>query len=53
MNVRTTKVVEDLYLLRVDNYKKRYFEELWYIPEGVTYNAYVLITDEGAVVFDS
>lgn len=47
------KVARDLYILRLDDDETKYFEALWYIPEGVTYNAYVLVTDEGAVLFDS
>lgn len=46
------KVAGDLYVLRVDDDESRYFESLWSIPEGITYNAYVLTTSEGAVVFD-
>ncbi len=53
MNVHVAKVVEDLYVLRLDDFKKKYFEGLWHIPEGITYNAYVLTADEGAIVFDS
>lgn len=29
------------------------FEAIWRIPEGITYNAYVLTTDEGAILFDT
>jgi flavorubredoxin len=51
--VYVDKVVEDLYILRVDDDETRYFEALWSIPEGITYNSYVLLTSEGAVVFDT
>jgi len=47
------RVVDDLYILRIDDDEVKYFEALWSIPEGVTYNSYVLLTNEGAVVFDS
>jgi len=47
------KVSRDLYLLRVDDDEIKFFEGLWSIPEGITYNAYVLATEEGAVVFDT
>ncbi len=47
------KVVGNLHLLRVDDPDTRFFEGLWEIPEGITYNAYVLTTDEGSVVFDT
>lgn len=51
--VHIDKVVEDFYVLRVDDEQVKYFEALWHIPEGITYNSYVLYTDEGVVVFDS
>ncbi|ABU82363.1 FprA family A-type flavoprotein [Ignicoccus hospitalis] len=47
------KVTEDLYVLRVDDRYTKYFEALWEIPEGITYNAYLLKTDEGDVLFDA
>ncbi len=46
------EVSKDLFLLRVDDTRTRYFEALWEIPEGITYNAYLLKTPEGAVLFD-
>jgi len=49
---RIEEVDPGLYLLRVGDRMTRYFEALWEIPEGVTYNAYVLKTGEGAVLFD-
>lgn len=47
------KVMKDLDLIRVTDTNVRYFEAMWEIPEGVTYNSYVLHTDEGEVVFDT
>lgn len=46
------EVAPSLYLLRVNDRQTRYFEALWEIPEGITYNAYLLKTSEGAVLFD-
>ena len=40
-------------LLRLDDDEIRYFESLWLIPEGITYNAYLLPTSEGWVLFDA
>ena len=40
-------------LLRLDDDEIRYFESLWLIPEGITYNAYLLPTSEGWVLFDT
>ncbi len=51
--VNVQAIDSDLYLIRVDDHRIRYFEGLWEIPEGITYNAYVLKTDEGAVLFDT
>lgn len=31
------KVVDELYVLRIDDKNTKYFEALWYIPEGITY----------------
>ena len=47
------RVVGNLHVLRVDDPDTRFFEGLWEIPEGITYNAYVLTTDESSVVFDT
>ncbi len=49
-------VIEDVSpfkLLRLDDDEIRYFESLWLIPEGITYNAYLLPTREGWVLFDA
>jgi flavorubredoxin len=46
------EVVENLYVLRVNDYETKFFEGLWEIPEGISYNAYLLKTSEGAVLFD-
>lgn len=47
------ELIKDLYVLRVDDDKVKYFEALWYIPEGVTYNSYLLLTNKGAILFDT
>jgi len=46
------KIVEDLYILRLDDNDVRYFEALWDIPEGITYNAYLLLSRNEALLFD-
>jgi len=55
MAMRTIKekIARDLYLLRVDDDRTRYFESIWNIPEGVTYNAYLLSTGDKVLLFDS
>jgi len=52
VNFHVERVLGNLFLLRVDDARVRFFEALWEIPEGVTYNAYLLTTEEGAVLFD-
>lgn len=47
------KVIDNLYVLRLDDDKVKYFESLWYIPEGITYNAYLLLTENSVVLFDT
>ncbi len=47
------KVYRDLYILRLDDDETRYFEGLWSIPEGITYNSYLLVTNQGAILFDT
>lgn len=43
----------ELYLLRIDDDQVKYFEATWDIPEGITYNAYVMKTDSAVVLFDA
>ncbi len=37
-------------MLRIDDEEVKYFEALWRIPKGITYNSYILITNEGALL---
>ncbi len=46
------EIAKNLYLLRIVDDNVKYFEALWEIPEGITYNAYVLKTKEGVILFD-
>jgi len=43
----------ELYLLRVDDDQVKYFEAIWEIPEGITYNAYLLKLSDAIVLFDT
>ncbi|USH00317.1 FprA family A-type flavoprotein [Thermococcus argininiproducens] len=43
----------ELYLLRIDDDQIRYFEATWDIPEGITYNAYLMKTDNAVILFDA
>lgn len=49
---RIEEIDEGFYVLRVNDRYTQYFEALWEIPEGITYNAYLLKTREGAILFD-
>ncbi|ABN69169.1 beta-lactamase domain protein [Staphylothermus marinus F1] len=49
----TVEIKPGFYLLRIDDDQIKYFEGLWYIPEGITYNAYLLKTKDGYVLFDA
>jgi len=46
------RITDNLAILRVDDSSTHYFEGLWEIPEGITYNAYLLDTGEGFILFD-
>lgn len=50
------KIVEEIsnnvFLLKLVEKDTKFFEALWEIPEGVTYNAYLIKTKEGSVLID-
>jgi len=50
---RITEVAEGIFQIRVEDRKIRYFEALWQIPEGITYNAYLLKGDKCSILFDT
>lgn len=47
------QVARNIYLLRVDDDKTKYFEALWEIPEGITYNSYFIDTGEKKILVDT
>ncbi|RLG63257.1 FprA family A-type flavoprotein, partial [archaeon] len=49
----TEEISENFYLMRIDDKETLFFESLWYIPEGITYNAYLMLTDGGNILFDA
>ncbi len=53
VRTQVVKIDEGLYLLRLDDDETMFFEALWSIPEGVTYNAYVIAGNEGVVLLDT
>jgi len=46
------EIINDLFLIRINDSRTKYFEALWEIPEGITYNAYILRLPQGSVLFD-
>ena len=52
-SIQVHPIDDQLYLLRVEDRHSKYFEGVWPIPEGVTYNAYLLKTPDGAILFDT
>lgn len=53
VKILVDKVNADLYILRINDDRIKYFEGIWEITEGITYNAYLLTGKEGVVVFDT
>ncbi len=53
VKTRIIEIEKDLFMLRLEDNETRYFEGLWRIPEGITYNSYVLKTGDRAIVFDT
>jgi len=53
--VRVEKLCTDpeLYIIRIDDDRIRYFEATWDIPEGITYNSYLMKLDDAVVLFDA
>lgn len=53
--IRVEKILDDpeLYLLRVDDDRIKYFEATWDISEGITYNAYLMKLRDAVVLFDA
>ena len=49
----TRRISDKLYLNRHAALDTRFFEALWELPEGMLYNSYAFITNEGVVVFDT
>ncbi|ASJ02007.1 MBL fold metallo-hydrolase [Thermococcus profundus] len=43
----------ELYIIRVDDDRIKYFEATWEIPEGITYNSYLMKLDGAVVLFDA
>ncbi|EEB73271.1 FprA family A-type flavoprotein [Thermococcus sp. AM4] len=55
VKARVEKLCTDpeLYIIRIDDDEIKYFEATWYIPEGITYNAYLMKLKDAVVLFDT
>ena len=51
--VLVDKLHDSLYVLRVNDKGIRFFEALWEIPEGITYNSYLVTGPEKTVLLDT
>jgi len=51
--VVVTDLRKDLYMIRVNDKRIKFFEALWEIPEGITYNAYLVTGPEKIVLLDT
>jgi flavorubredoxin len=52
-SVLSKQLYKNLHIIRINDTYIKYFEGIWGIPESITYNSYVLRTDEGSVLFDT
>ncbi len=47
------EIADGVKILRLDDDRTRYFEAAWHIPEGVTYNSYLIDAPEGEILVDT
>ncbi len=52
VSATVTKLSDYIYVLRADDNETTFFEGLWAIPEGITYNAYLIKLDGATVLID-
>lgn len=52
VKIHIDEMLDGFYLMRIDDDETKYFEALWPIPQGITYNAYLWIGGKGAILFD-
>ncbi len=53
MQTYIDEITKDFYILRIDDKETKFFEALWNIPEGITYNSYLYKSDDGSILFDT
>jgi len=47
------EIDDGVWLLRLDDDRTEFFEAAWRIPEGITYNSYLLRAPDGFVLIDT
>ncbi len=52
MNTLSVKIRDDLYYIGVNDRETSLFENQWPLPKGVTYNSYLLCSDQKTVLLD-
>ena len=44
------EIVKDTYYVGVNDRKKEKFEGLWPLPNGVSYNSYLIVDEKGCLI---
>ena len=52
VRIYSGKIKDNVVLLQLQDDETRYFESLWEIPEGVTYNAYLILEQDTTILVD-
>ncbi len=50
MAVTPYELGKDIYMISVNDLRTRLFESLWDIPEGISYNSYLIVDDKVAIL---
>ena len=53
VSIHSFKLNERVTLIRTDDLYSRFFEGVWHIPEGITYNSYLVFGDNGVALLDT
>ena len=53
VRVSSCKLSEEITLIRVDDRYNRFFEGVWSIPEGITYNSYLVFGEDKVALLDT
>ncbi len=53
VSVSSSKLSDNIIEVRVNDKHTKFFEGIWYIPEGITYNSYIVIGEEQVAILDT